>query len=216
MNKTAYSLILSDAVIREIDRLAYLRGTNRSGLVNQILAEYVSYVTPEQRQREVFRVLEDAFSERRGFRPLARSSQNLFSFTSALVYKYNPTVRYYVALDRNFGEELGEIRVAMRTQNPALLEALASFFLAWHRAESTYHSEISAVLEDFRYIRRLSGRRYQKEGMQNALGEDIVRYIRTLDRALKIYFELGPMTALSEQEVWNTYRNTYGENGAPF
>ena len=39
MKKTVYSLVLSEDVVREIDKLATRRGTNRSNMVNQILAE---------------------------------------------------------------------------------------------------------------------------------------------------------------------------------
>ena len=58
MNKSLYSLILSDDVVREIDRLAYKSGTNRSSMINRILAEYVSYTTPEMRFNQIFSALE--------------------------------------------------------------------------------------------------------------------------------------------------------------
>ena len=47
--KNVYSIVLSSDVVDKIDRLAYERGTNRSNMINQILAEYVSYTTPEKR-----------------------------------------------------------------------------------------------------------------------------------------------------------------------
>ena len=53
MKKTLYSLVLNDEVVREVDALAHRMGTNRSNLINQILAEYVNYTTPEQRINEV-------------------------------------------------------------------------------------------------------------------------------------------------------------------
>ena len=49
MNKSMYSLILMDDVVREIDKIALRMNTNRSNLVNQILAEYASMMTPEKR-----------------------------------------------------------------------------------------------------------------------------------------------------------------------
>ena len=45
MKKTLYSLVLNDEVVREVDALAHRMGTNRSNLINQILAEYVNYTT---------------------------------------------------------------------------------------------------------------------------------------------------------------------------
>ena len=46
MKKTLYSLMLDDEVVREVDALAHQLGTNRSNLINQIIAEYVNYTTP--------------------------------------------------------------------------------------------------------------------------------------------------------------------------
>ena len=40
MKKSLYSLMLSDEVVREIDVAAHRLGTNRSALINRILAEY--------------------------------------------------------------------------------------------------------------------------------------------------------------------------------
>ena len=39
MAKSVYSLVLRDEVVAEIDRLAYRMNTNRSNMINQILAE---------------------------------------------------------------------------------------------------------------------------------------------------------------------------------
>ena len=48
MKKTLYSLMLNEEVVREIDRMAHRMGTNRSALINQILADYTSVMTPER------------------------------------------------------------------------------------------------------------------------------------------------------------------------
>ena len=55
MKKTLYSLMLSDDVVRAVDELAHRMGTNRSALVNQILAEYTDMVTPERQVQDIFR-----------------------------------------------------------------------------------------------------------------------------------------------------------------
>ena len=44
MKKTLYSLMLSDEVVREADRLAHQKGTNRSNLINQILVNMLLVV----------------------------------------------------------------------------------------------------------------------------------------------------------------------------
>lgn len=48
MKKSVYSVVLSDEVIAKVDRIAYMNNTNRSNMINQILADYVSLTTPEK------------------------------------------------------------------------------------------------------------------------------------------------------------------------
>ena len=57
--KNVYSIVLSSDIVEKIDLLAYENGTNRSNMINQILAEYVSYTTPEKRFREIFQHMQD-------------------------------------------------------------------------------------------------------------------------------------------------------------
>ena len=42
MNKSVYSLVLSDEVIAAVDRAAYRAGMRRSAFINGVLAEAVS------------------------------------------------------------------------------------------------------------------------------------------------------------------------------
>ena len=71
MKKTLYSLMLNEEVVREVDALAHRMGTNRSSLINRILAEYVGYTTPEQRINDVFAAIELFFVvEISGIEPL--------------------------------------------------------------------------------------------------------------------------------------------------
>ena len=55
MKKSVYSLVLSDEIVDAVDILAYKNGTSRSAMVNSILANYVSYKTPEMRLGEIFK-----------------------------------------------------------------------------------------------------------------------------------------------------------------
>ncbi len=58
MKKSIYSLVLADDVVAAADRLAYELHTSRSNLINQILAEHLSCVTPEMRMQAVFAQME--------------------------------------------------------------------------------------------------------------------------------------------------------------
>ena len=48
MKKSMYSLMLADEVVKAVDELAAEQGTNRSNMINQILAERLELVTPEK------------------------------------------------------------------------------------------------------------------------------------------------------------------------
>ena len=68
MAKRVYSLVLSDEVVAEADRLARRLGTNRSGLINHILAEYLSCSTSESTVRDIFSAVEELLGAREVFR----------------------------------------------------------------------------------------------------------------------------------------------------
>ena len=53
MNKSMYSLILTDEVIARIDRLAYEKGMNRSQLIDHLLAREVGMSTREHQTRSI-------------------------------------------------------------------------------------------------------------------------------------------------------------------
>ena len=107
--KNVYSIVLSSDVVEKIDRLAYQNGTNRSNMINQILAEYVSYTTPEKRFREIFMRMENLLTEN-AFKAL-EPSDTMLSLRSALAYKYNPTVKYNVCLEFNRIDRIGCMKV---------------------------------------------------------------------------------------------------------
>ncbi|MDO4571867.1 MAG: hypothetical protein Q4C13_00750 [Clostridia bacterium] len=212
MNKSVYSLVLMDEVVEQIDRAAYEMNTSRSNMVNQILAEYVSYVTPEKRMREVFSRIERMLVGGSAFQRLMQPSESMFSLRSALSYKYNPTIRYSVELYRNPRPWLGELRVSLRSQNSALTLAMLQFFKLWTQAERSQIGETDYAVESTRYTRRL---RLPEADMDNdALGRAIAGYIELFDRALKTYFENLHSPALAVRSVERLYAG-YLRGGAP-
>ncbi len=98
MKKTLYSLMLNEEVVREIDRMAHRMGTNRSALINQILADYTSVMTPERRIESIFHEIEQLVAPARDLVPFFAPHTTSMSLKSSLEYKYRPTVKYEVAL----------------------------------------------------------------------------------------------------------------------
>lgn len=201
MNKSVYSLVLTDDVVAEIDRIAYENGTSRSNTVNQILAEYVSYDTPEKRIREVFSEVENLLTGSSRFQVMMQPSDSMFSLRSALAYKYNPTVRYSVELNRNLQPAIGELRVSVRSQSSALRLYMLQFFKLWSRIEQNLVGHVECAMADDRYIRRLAVAEDRKLDNE-ALGQTIAEYIRLFDTALKLFFNHldQPETAIARVE----------------
>ena len=126
MDKSLYSLVLMDQVVAEIDKLAARAGTNRSNLINQILADYVSVSTPEKQIDSIFRSMEQLLSQTSELIPFVTPNQLSMSMKSSLQYKYRPTIRYSVQLYRVPEEAIGELTVNFRTQSQSLLTAMAA------------------------------------------------------------------------------------------
>ena len=127
MKKSVYSLVLMDDVIKAVDRQAYRLGTSRSNLINQILAEHLSCVTPEMRMRDIFASLSELMSS--SFQIQQQRSASLMTLKTALDYKYRPTISYKVELERAPDDKLGTLRVQIRTQSGSLIALINRFFV---------------------------------------------------------------------------------------
>ena len=91
MKKSVYSLVLMDDVVQAIDEMAYSMNTSRSNLINQILAERVSFVTPEMRMQRIFSQIENLMNS--SFQLLEQPSDAMLSIKSPLKYKYKTTIK---------------------------------------------------------------------------------------------------------------------------
>ena len=137
MKKNMYSLMLSEEVVRAVDTLAAKQGTNRSNLVNQILAEHLSLVTPEKHVRNVFDIIEQLMG-RQDFLLFSQPNDLTMSIKSSLRYHYRPTIRYEVEMYRTPGRTFGQLKISYRTTSAELLVDLTRFFKIWMRLEEIY------------------------------------------------------------------------------
>ena len=190
MKKTLYSLMLNDEVVREVDILAHRMGTNRSNLINQILAEYVDYTTPERRINDVLSAIEQLMQPSRELVPFFAPNSFSMSLKSSLEYKYRPTVKYEVELYRGAGEDIGELSVMFRTQSAALIEAMTEFFRLWKRVEDVHLYPVTGTkhsysLFDGKFVRSIAApdRNCTADELASALSE----YITLFDRLMKDY-----------------------------
>lgn len=191
MKKTLYSLMLSDDVVREIDALAHRRGTNRSALVNQILAEYVNLPTPERRINDIFRQIGEILGSDRELVPFIAPGASTMSMKSSLQYRYRPTVKYSVELYRDADQALGELSVVFRTQSETLLSAMDRFFRLWKSVEDELVAgylprPAEYALYNGRFTRTIAlaaGRDYTTADIAGAISA----YVRLFDRLMKGY-----------------------------
>ncbi len=191
MKKSVYSIVLADDVVEAIDDMAYSLGTSRSNLINQILAERVSMMTPEMRMRDIFGRLEQLMSG--GLMTVAQSGGSMLMLKSPLKYKYRPTVNYSVELSRSFEGAVGRLKISLRTQSGSLIDMIGGFFAVWISIEG-------------KYLRRLfpkgspwsgGGAAFTREFISpngsalsdEQLAEAIGGYVNLLDSCLRMYFE---------------------------
>ncbi|MCI6567429.1 MAG: ribbon-helix-helix domain-containing protein [Dysosmobacter sp.] len=206
MKKNLYSLMLSDDVVREVDALAHRMGTNRSALVNQILADYVSVPTPERRINDIFQAIEELVTPSRELVPFFAPNSPTMSLKSSLAYKYRPTVKYELDLNGGGEDAMGDLSVIFRTQSAGLIAAMSEFFRLWVRIEDAclaplLGGTITCSLYDGRFVRPLAmprGRASTAEDIAGAISD----YVQLFDRLLKGY--LGG--TLSERDVELAYR----------
>jgi hypothetical protein len=205
MKKTLYSLMLADDVVREIDSLAHKQGTNRSALVNQILAEYVDMVTPERRIHDIFRQIGEILDSDRELVPFVSPNAMTMSMKSSLQYRYRPTVKYSVELYRDRREAMGELSVVFRTQSEALLDAMSQFFCLWKQIEDELVSRylprpVEYALYPGRFTRTIAvaeSRNYSTSDIAKAISA----YVQLFDRLMKGYLG-GSMTADDVREAY--------------
>lgn len=188
MKKTLYSLMLNDEVVREVDMMAHRMGTNRSALINQILAEYVNYTTPERRINDVLSAIETLMTPSRELVPFFSPNSYSMSLKSSLEYKYRPTVKYEVELYRGHDESIGQLSVIFRTQSAALISAMTSFFRLWKQIEDAHlkpltGASIDYALYDGKFVRSIAAP--NKDCTTDELASALSEYIKLFDRLMK-------------------------------
>lgn len=207
MKKSVYSLVLSDDVIAAVDRAAYQNGLSRSAMINRILAQAVSYTTPEQRMSEIFAQVERLLNGE-VFQSLSQPSDSMMSLRSALAYKYNPNVRYSVELYPDRPGE-GELRVSLRSQSSALILYLGQFFRLWAKIEQAYVGGADCVIQDGKYARRLKLPARVSHREQGAV---LAGYIRAMEQGLRAFFHSlddPRQAAASVEQAYQNYLKQY-------
>lgn len=216
MKKSVYSLVLSDDIIEIIDRMAYEENTSRSAIVNNILADALSFTTPEKR---MFDICEEIQSIMNGniFQVMNQPSDAMLSIRSALKYKYKPVIRYSLELHRSFEKTIGQLKVSFRTQSENLKSDLTEFLKLWAELENKnivrfFPEGICYTIEDGKFTRTFRLPEAREHQSNAEIAKAISEYIKMFDEILKIYFaNIGSRRMAAELSVNRYYE--YLSNG---
>lgn len=190
MKKNMYSLMLAEDVIQAIDELASEKNTNRSSLINQILADYVSLTTPEKHVRNIFDIIENFISRQSGNLLYSQPNDMTMSIKSPLQYHYRPTIRYEVEMYRTPRQTIGQLKIIFRTTSSELLVELTRFFKLWMQLENIYIKQffskgaIEYGLENGKFWRTFAVPN-DSDYTEEQIGNAISQYIATFDEMLK-------------------------------
>lgn len=206
MNKSIYSLVLSDNVVEAVDELAQSAGLSRSAMINRILAERVAYTTPEMRLGEILSAIQQAMND--GFYYLEQPSAGTLSCRTALKYRYKPTVRYSVEISTRRGVKAGELKVAFRTQNEQLISDLTGFFRCWMSLEQRYiasklSQDILCTIDSGKFTRTLN--MPDPDITDEQLGKAVADYMSMFDGAMKQYFSYLPDAETAARAAEHSY-----------
>ena len=190
MKKTLYSLMLDPGVVAEIDYLARRSGLTRSGLINEILADYVQVLTPERRINQVLQEVEQLLEGSRQLAPYFAPNTMSMSAKSSLTYKYRPTVKYEVELYRSHNGNSGELSVVFRTQSAELIDAMTNFFCLWKQVEDSWFTAHGLVPRQYQLYPGKFVRSIHIDGGglgTEAAAQSIADYVQSFDTLLKSY-----------------------------
>ncbi|HBF86625.1 MAG TPA: hypothetical protein DDW54_02990 [Clostridiales bacterium] len=183
MDKSVYSVMMSDGLVALLDREAYRQGVSRSVMLDRILANYFSVETDEMRAGSIFGIMERFIGGYDGLKFVNQASGYMAAVQSALAYKYNPTVKYSVELFP--AGDLGQLKISLRSRSEALLAAMEEFYGFFMKLEKKYIGERTYGYDGIRFTRVFLR---QKDATGEQLGEAIARYVSDFDRYLGKYF----------------------------
>lgn len=212
MNKSMYSLILSDNVVAAVDELAREQVTNRSALVNKVLAEYVSYVTPEQRISTTLNSLQSLLTNM--FDVLDSVKARSLSARTELAVKYRPSLVYEVELYGGNRVGGGEIRITTRSQSANIIQGVRCFTEYWSAIEQDFRRRYSNVGDVVYYFEGSRIRRVftlpENVTDDTALGKAIYDYIVLFDNCVKRYVVEGERVLGDVASAYGNYANAKG------
>lgn len=207
MKKSVYSLMLFDEIVERIDRLAYHQDTNRSQLINDLLADHLGISTPEQQVQKVIDQLDSNLNE---LLPVSQMTKNSsIQFGKSLKYKYRPKVLYSYEFVTDSGKKHAVLKVSSRTKSETLNRQFDDFFDKICRIEKQADflvEEDVAHNTNHKFVRNL-----RDVGMVDSdthhLSDFLTDYLKTIDQAMNVFFESDEQSEADRliEEIYNQF-----------
>lgn len=203
MSNKMYSLMLMEEVIKEIDRLAYDKRTNRSQLINEILAEKIGYQTENALLKNYKDMVLRQMDGRSAWQRTSHDTEQNVQVRTFLPYKYNPSIVYRLDFEMVDNRRMTVIRLFSRSSASLFIENLNNFFLKINQAELAYlkkmgvykYINVSDEKNELYFVRYLPTD-WMDEKNHKKDAEKIFAYLAAIDETLKRYFD-----ELFEEEV---------------
>ena len=211
MAKKLYSLMLNDRVVAAVDSEAHRLGTNRSALIDSVLAEYFGVPTTQKMVSDIFKEMDALLSDSADLIPFFAPNSGTFFVKSALAYKYRPTLKYELVFDTSNSNKLGDLSVNFRTQSGALLQQLEHFFRVWPQVENEILEDTGAEIHYslfpnhfMRSITLPAGNNYAAQ----EIAEAVSAYVNLLDASLKSFINAQKDAAALKRDYANYLEKT--------
>lgn len=212
MKKSIYSIVLFDEIVEAIDRLAYIKNTNRSQLINDMLAEKIGLLTPQQKVTNIMNRISQLV-ETDSIQVKSKNDYGSLQFGTFIKYKYKPSIRYsfefYVG---NNEERYAVLKINSRSKSEDLNEHLERFFngiccIDKKRFPEIYQREIinkTYTNSNNRFVREfLRGIPLEKMD-DDSIAEYLSCYLLMIDDSLNYYFN-----HYNQEDVFNKIDKIY-------
>lgn len=198
MNKNVYSVILSNHVVEQLDKLAYQQGRSRSAMIEAIIAQHLSISTPEAKIVAALTSLGELFAP--GYKVSYRPPATSLIMKNRLRFKYNPTIQYTVSLRAGESDVQGGIAIQVRTQSEELMNCLGNVYAIIDEAR-----EVGQVAYTPGEARMLLVMPVDITSAEEA-AEVLYNQVIGIDRAMTAYFTHYPDVVRAKQAAATAYK----------
>jgi hypothetical protein len=201
--------MLFDEIVEKIDQMAYVKNTNRSQLINDLLAEKIGLVTPEQKIQEILEQLDENFSDTLSVSQINKNTS--IQFGKSLKYKYRPKVRYSYEFINNSKGKYAVLKISSRTKSEDLIDHFDIFFELITEIE---HNQNRILVDQVKTITNHKFiREFKEEGELSKdtkiVADNLTRYLKMIDQAMNVYF--SNIEGVDNRELIILLEGIYGD-----